>query len=75
MKRTFKYITTIIGAGAVLDFDYEYPNSIIPSTKNITNAIRELKVQDIDNKELDVISQVYNLVNNKFSCLFEKSML
>lgn len=72
MNRTFKYITTIIGAGAVLDFDYEYPNSIIPSTKNITNAIRELKVQDIDNKESDVISQVYNLVNNKFSYIYEK---
>ena len=56
-----KRVTTIVGAGAVLDFDFHYPNAFIPSTENITNAIKELTFKGFDEELCDVISAVYNL--------------
>lgn len=72
MHNAIKYITTIIGAGAVLDFDYNYQDSIFPSSRNITDYIKNLKVQDVDNKESDVISKVYNLACDRLSQIYEK---
>lgn len=72
MHDAIKYITTIVGAGAVLDFDYKYQDSIFPSSRNITDCIKNLKVQDVNNKESDVISQVYNIACNRLSQIYEK---
>ena len=43
-----KRITTIVGAGAVLDFDYSYPGALRPSTQNITLAVKDLTVHGLD---------------------------
>lgn len=66
-----KRITTIIGAGAVLDFDYTYSNAVKPSSKNILNEIKDLKVQGYDKEFSDVISKVYNLANNTFNKIYK----
>ena len=63
MDKFPEHITAIVGAGAVLDFKYDYPNAFIPSTKNITNAIKDLEVQGLNSTRCDVISQVYNLLH------------
>ena len=56
-----KRITTIVGAGAILDFDFHYHNAFIPSSENITKAIKELTFKGYDKERCDVISAVYNL--------------
>ena len=40
-------ITAIVVAGVALYFDHSYSDVIFPSTKNITNAIKELQLKDL----------------------------
>ena len=56
-----KRITTIVGAGAVLDFDYSYENAFYPSTLHITNAIKNLTFKGVEIDQCDVINTIYNL--------------
>lgn len=52
--------TTILGAGAVLDFDF---NGLLkPTTENITKAVTEEKIQGYDEIESDLIKIVYNKI-------------
>lgn len=67
-----KRITAIVGAGAVLDFDFSYEGAVCPSTKNITESICNLSVQGLDVEESDVISKVYGLAKNTLSDLYRK---
>ena len=71
MIDSYKHITTIVGAGAVLDFNYNYPNAIVPSTKNITDSIIKLKIQSLDNNQSDVIGTIYNLAVNALSSTYQ----
>ena len=52
--------TTIIGAGAVLDFDFIDIEK--PTTSNITKICTEQKVQDMDDGEIDLIRQIYDKI-------------
>ena len=61
MRDSFKHITAIVGAGAVLDFDYDYPDAVVPSTQNITNAIKGMEVKGYNKPKSDVISTIYHL--------------
>lgn len=54
-----KRITAIVVVGVALYFDYSYSDVIFPSTKNITNAIKELQAQGFAVLWLDVLSKVY----------------
>lgn len=72
MDKFPEHITAIVGAGALLDFEYDYPNAFIPSTRNITDAIKNLEVQGLNSKNCDVISQVYNLLSKRKSQIYEK---
>jgi hypothetical protein len=67
-----KRITTIVGAGAVLDFDFHYPNAFIPSTENITKAIKELTFKGYDKEQCDVINVVYNLALRRKLSVYDK---
>ena len=55
-------ITAILGAGAVLDFDFS--GIEIPTTSNITKICAEQKVQGLDIEEIDLIKQIYNKIAN-----------
>lgn len=68
----FKRITTIVGAGAVLDFDYSYPNAIYPSTRNITNTIKNLSVRGLEIECSDVIAKVYELATNALNGIYRE---
>jgi hypothetical protein len=50
--------TTILGAGAVLDFDFNGIEK--PTTSNITKICTEQKVQGWDVEEIDLIRQIYD---------------
>lgn len=52
--------TAIIGAGAVLDFDFK--DLLKPTTANITKAVVQQKIQDFDERDSDLIKQIYNLI-------------
>lgn len=67
-----KRILAIVGAGAVLDFDFSYPDAMSPSTTNITNAIKELKVQGLDVVRSDVIAKVFDLATKSLSDINRK---
>lgn len=67
-----KRITTIVGAGAVLDFDFHYPNAFVPSTINITNAIKELTFEGYDKEQCHLISAVYNLALKRKLSVYDK---
>ena len=67
-----KRITTIVGAGAVLDFDYSYNGNKKPTTAYITDSIKDLKVKRIDNSESDLICQVYKTVVKKMTSIYRK---
>lgn len=56
MKRT----TVILGAGAVLDFNFS--GITFPSTSNITEKIVDIKVQGLDADQSDLISVVYKRI-------------
>lgn len=68
IKRT----TVIVGAGAVLDFDFSYEGAIIPSTTEITKRIKEIKVSGLDVPESDIINAVYSWVNGTLNSACEK---
>ena len=55
-------ITAILGAGAVLDFDFS--GIEIPTTSNITKICAEQKVLGLDIEEIDLIKQIYNKIEN-----------
>ena len=53
--------TVIIGAGAVLDFNYD--DITFPSTANITDTISKLEIEGLYYKESKVISTLYSEIN------------
>lgn len=59
-------ITTIVGAGAVLDLGI--PNSATrPSTENITNAIRGIKIQNVlTHKAIVEIEEIYQILKKDY---------
>ena len=67
-----KRITTIVGAGAVLDFEFSSPGALFPSTQNITKEIIDLKVQGLYNDTSDIINDVFTLACNSLTALYEK---
>lgn len=61
-----KRITTIVGAGAVLDLDLP-ENAIRPSTENITDAIRGVKKQNIlTHKDIVEVEEIYQLLKKEY---------
>lgn len=56
--------TTIIGAGAVLDFDFH--GKSIPTTNNITKKLLDITVQGLDIDKINLIREVYD-------CIFENA--
>lgn len=52
--------TAILGAGAVLGFDFG--DLLKPTTSNITQVVVQQRIQDFDGNESDLIKQIYNLV-------------
>lgn len=54
-----KRITAIVVAGVALYFDHSYSDVIFPSTKIITNAIKQLQAQGFAVLWIDVLSKVY----------------
>ncbi len=56
-------ITTILGAGAVLDFDFG--NLLRPSTANITDAILDIEVQNVDGVNTKLIKDVHNRLQER----------
>ena len=67
-----KRITSIVGSGAVLDFDYSYNGNHKPSTRYITDSIKDLKVERINREESDLINKVYKLVVEDMTSLYRK---
>lgn len=63
-------ITAILGAGAVLDFDFG--NLLRPSTQNITEAILNIEVQNVDGQKTKLIKDVYDRL---LECGFERQNL
>ncbi len=55
--------TVIIGAGAVLDFDFE--SITFPSTSNITSIISKLIVQGLDSSQSNIIPTIFNELNSR----------
>jgi len=51
-------ITVLIGAGAILDFDFNR-EELIPSTGNITELVDEIKVHGVDGKEKTVVKEIH----------------
>ena len=61
-----KRITTIVGAGAVLDLDLP-EKAIRPSTENITNAIRSVKKQNIlTHKDIVEVEEIYQILKKEY---------
>lgn len=56
-------ITAILGAGAVLDFDFG--NLLRPSTANITNAILDIEVQNVDGQKTKIIKDVHDRLQER----------
>lgn len=50
--------TTILGAGAVLDFDYH--GKTLPTTRNITDKLLNITVQGLDLEYVNLIREVYD---------------
>ena len=55
-----KRVTSILGAGTVLDFDFE--GETLPSTANITRKVVGQTIQGLDGEESDLIKQVYDKI-------------
>lgn len=72
MDKYPEHITTIVGAGAVLDFDYDYNGNIKPSTTTITELVRHLKVERINHEESDLVNKIYNLVQDEMTSVYRK---
>ena len=61
-------ITTIIGAGAVLDLDLP-SDAIWPSTENITNAIRGIKKKNVlTDQDIVEIKEIYEILEKEYPC-------
>ena len=60
-----KRITTIIGAGAVLDFDL-LKEAIQPSTENITNEIRKTRKNILTGKDIVEVEEIYQLLKKEY---------
>lgn len=58
-----KRITAILGAGAVLDFDFD--NLLSPSTQNITEAILDIEVQNVDGQSIKLIKAVHDRLQER----------
>lgn len=52
--------TAILGAGAVLDFNFS--GLLKPTTFNITKAVVQQNIQGFDGGDSDLIKQIYNLI-------------
>ena len=50
-------VTAVLGAGAVLGFDFE---GIVPTTANITQQVAALKIRGLDEEESGLIKIIYN---------------
>ena len=63
-----KRITTIVGAGSVLDFDL--PAGVLrPSTKNITDSVRELREKNVlSGKDIIEIEEIYQILKDEYPC-------
>lgn len=64
--------TVILGAGAVLDFDYSYEGAVCPSTPEITRIVREIKVHGLEEAESDIITTVYSHANSALNDIYKK---
>lgn len=61
-----KRITTLIGAGAVLDFDLP-KGTIWPSTENITNEIRKIRKKNIlTDKDIVEVEEIYQILKKEY---------
>lgn len=67
-----KRITAIVGAGAVLDFDYSYNGDKKPTTAYITDSVKDLKVERNDHQESDLICKVYKTVVKEMTSIYRK---
>lgn len=56
-------ITTILGAGSVLDFDFG--SLLKPSTQNITKAILDIEVQNVDGMASKLIKDVHDRLQER----------
>ena len=72
MDKVPEHITAIVGAGAVLDFNYAYNGNIKPTTTTITETVRNLKVERINHEESDIINKIYNLVQDEMTSIYRK---
>ena len=57
-----KRITAIVGAGAVIDFDYNN-NQIKPLTSNITNELVKICIEDENNNQCELVKKVYDMLD------------
>lgn len=55
-----KRVTSILGAGAVLDFDFG--DLTIPTTINITSQVIDLKIRGLDSEESGLIRFIYDKI-------------
>ena len=60
-----KRITTIVGAGAVLDLDLP-KDAICPSTESITNEIRKIKKNILTGKDIVEIEEIYQILKKDY---------
>lgn len=61
-----KRITTIVGAGAVLDLDLP-KDAIWPSTVNITEAIRVIREKNVlTGKDIVEIEEIYKILEKDY---------
>lgn len=67
--------TAIVGAGAVLDFDFSYDGAVYPSTSEITKIVSEIKVQGLDVEESDIVTAVYSHANKVLNDIYKKRNL
>ena len=61
-------VTIIVGAGAVLDFDYK---GISPSVKIITDEVHKLSIQKVDGGERPLLREIYEHVVKKLNRVLE----
>ena len=61
-------VTIIVGAGAVLDFEYK---GIIPSVENITEEVLKLSIQTVDGSERPLLRELYNHIVKKLNKVSE----
>lgn len=55
-------ILAVLGAGAVLDFDYDYNGKKKPTTAYITSVVANQKLPDLDDDETNVIRIIYDKI-------------